>query len=149
MAVAAGAKAECTLTGPAANAKSSCLHDLAPPSAHVSRTTSENRTSIDVHASDNRWEAARVLGAASIAGQGTSEHESPVARSMDGLPWVDSRDWIHNPPEWIRDIKDSRARRAPVPLLHLWRSQQTQTLLALGVSHTGKPGLFIARNLPY
>jgi len=149
VAFSAGAHAECALTGPAANAKSSCIHELAPPSLRVNRPPSETRTSIDGRANDNRWEAARVLGAASVAGQGSSERESPVTRSMDGLPWVDSHDWIHNPPEWVRDIKESRARRAPVPLVHLWRSQETQTLLALGVSHTGKPGLFITRKLPY
>jgi hypothetical protein len=149
MASSAGAKAECALSGPAANTKSSCLRELEPPSPRVSRSPGEIRSSMAVRANDNRWESARVLGAASVAGQGSSEHESPVTRSMDGLPWVDSHDWIHNPPEWVRDIKDSRARRAPVPLLHLWRSQETQTLLALGVSHTGKPGLFIARKLPY
>src|ERR1700684_407495 len=98
MAAAAGAEAECALTGPAAIARSSCLHDISPPSPRISRPTSEIRTSIDAHTSDNRWEAARVLGAASVAGKGTGEHESPVTRSMDGLPWVDSHDWIHNPP---------------------------------------------------
>jgi hypothetical protein len=62
---------------------------------------------------------------------------------------VDSSDWIRNPPQWLRDIKESRRRRAPVPVLHLWRSQQMQTLVALGVNRRGQPGLYIARNLPY
>jgi len=90
-----------------------------------------------------------VLGAASVAGQGAIERESPVARSISELPWTDSSDWIRNPPEWLREIKESRRRRAPVPVVHLWRSQRTQTLVALGVNHRGQPGLFIARKLPY
>jgi hypothetical protein len=148
MGSAACANAECALNVPASNSKSSCIHDF-PLEPHVNRSTSEPRTSIDSRSSDNRWEEARVLGAASVADQGAGERESPVARSISGLEWADSHDWIHNPPEWVREIKDSRARRAPVPLLHLWRSQQSPTLIALGVNHSGKPGVFITRKLPY
>jgi hypothetical protein len=90
-----------------------------------------------------------VLGAASVVGQGAAEHDSPVAQSMSEMPWAESRNWIRNPPEWLQDIKDSRRRRAPVPVVHLWESQQTQTVVALGVSHRGQPGLFISRKLPY
>ncbi len=90
-----------------------------------------------------------MLGAASVVGQDAAEHDSPVARSMSELPWAESRNWIRNPPEWLQDIKDSRRRRAPVPVLHLWQSQQTQTVVALGLSHRGQPGLFISRKLPY
>jgi hypothetical protein len=90
-----------------------------------------------------------VLGAASVVGQGAAEHDSPVAQSMSEMPWAESRNWIRNPPEWLQDIKDSRRRRAPVPVVHLWQSQQTQTVVALGVSHRGQPGLFISRKLPY
>jgi len=89
------------------------------------------------------------IGAASVAGRGVTERESAIARSISELPWVDSDDWIRNPPQWLSDIKESRRRRAPVPLLHLWRSQQMQTLVALGVNRRGQPGLYIARNLPY
>jgi hypothetical protein len=69
--------------------------------------------------------------------------------AISELPWADSSDWIHNPPSWLRDIVDSRRRRAPVPVVHLWRSQQTQTLLSLGVNRRGLPGLYISRLLPY
>jgi hypothetical protein len=149
MASATAANAECVLSASAYTARSTCLRDLVPQSAHVNRPNNEVRWSNDTRRNDNRWETARVLGAASVAGQSATEGDSPVARSINGLPWADSRDWIRNPPEWLREIKESRRRRAPVPLVHLWRSQQTQTLVALGVSHRGQPGLFIARKLPY
>jgi hypothetical protein len=48
----------------------------------------------------------------------------------------------------MRDIKENRRRGAPVPLVDLWRSQRTQTLIGLGVSHRGLPGLYIVRRLP-
>lgn len=149
MGSAAGANAECVLSVPAYNARSSCLRDFLPQSSHVNRPNSEVRSSNDARLIGNRWETARVLGAASVAGQGVTERESPVARSISELPWVDSNDWIRNPPEWLREIKESRRRRAPVPLVQLWRSQQTQTLVALGVNQRGQPGLYIARKLPY
>jgi hypothetical protein len=144
-----GATAECAFGVPSYNARSSCVRDLLPPTSHVHHPNSDVRSSNDTRLNGNRWEAARVLGAASVVGQGATERGSPVARSISEVPWVDSNDWIHNPPEWLREIKESRRRRAPVPLVHLWRSQRTQTLVALGVSHRGQPGLFIARKLPY
>jgi hypothetical protein len=76
----------------------------------------------------------------------TNEHRW---QTMSGLQWVDSSDWLHNPPAWLREVVESRRRRAPLPLLHLWRSQSTQTLLALGVNRRGLPGLYFARQLPY
>jgi hypothetical protein len=69
-------------------------------------------------------------------------------QTMSGLQWVDSSDWIRNPPAWLREVEESRRRRAPLPLLHLWRSQGSQTLLALGLNRR-LPGLYFARKLPY
>jgi hypothetical protein len=149
MASASGATAECAFGVPSYNARSSCVRDLLPPSSHVHRPNNELRSSNDTRLNGYRWETARELGAASVVGQGATERESPVARSISELPWVDSNDWIRNPPEWLREIKESRRRRAPVPIVHLWRSQRTQTLVALGVSHRGQPGVFVARKLPY
>jgi hypothetical protein len=143
------ANAECPLSVAASAARPSCTHDFSPQSFHANRPNSEARSTNDTGRNDNRWETARVLGAASVVDQSAAEHESPVARSMSELPWADSSNWIRNPPEWLQDIKDSRRRRAPVPVLHLWQSRQTQTLVALGVSHRGQPGLFISRKLPY
>jgi hypothetical protein len=148
MASAAGAKAECLPSVPAYNARSSCLRDFSPQLLHLNRAN-DARSASDSRLNDNRWETARVLGAASVAGQGATERESPVAQSMSELPWADSRDWIHNPPEWLREIKENRGLRTPVPVVHLWRSPQTQTLVALGVNHRGQPGLYISRKLPY
>jgi hypothetical protein len=148
MASAAGAHAECALGVSAPGVRLSCTRDLAPQPFHVGHPNSETRSSNDSRRNDS-WETVRQLGAASVAGQGATESESPVARSMSKMPWVNSSDWIRNPPEWVQDIKDSRRRRAPMPVVHLWQSQQAQTLLALGVSHRGQPGLFISRKLPY
>jgi hypothetical protein len=147
IASATGANAECVLGVPAYNARSSCLRDFLPQASHVNRPNNEGRSGTRLN--DNRWQTARVLGAASVAGQDATERETPVARSINELPWADSNDWIRNPPEWLREIKESRRRKAPVPVVHLWRSQRTQTLLALGVNHRGQPGLYIARKLPY
>ena len=65
-----------------------------------------------------------------------------AAQALRGLHWMDSNDWIHNPPQWLREAEESRRLRAPLPVVHLWRSQQTQTLFALGVSRRGLPGLY-------
>jgi hypothetical protein len=149
MSCAAGAHAECVLSAAANTARSPCVRDLSPLSFHANRPSGEVRSSTDSKQVDNRWETARVLGAARVAAQGAPERESPVARSLGELSWADSSNWIRNPPEWLQEIKESRSRRAPVPVVHLWQSQQTQTLVALGVSHRGQPGLFISRKLPY
>jgi hypothetical protein len=149
MTSAAAANAECTLNVAGSGARPSCMRDSPSQSYHLNRPNSEVRSSNDTRPNDSRWETARVLGAAAVVGQGATEHESPVARSMSELPWADSSNWIRNPPEWLQDIKDSRRRRAPVPVVHLWQSQQTQTLIALGVNHRGQPGVFISRKLPY
>jgi hypothetical protein len=148
MAFAARANAECAFSVPATSSRA-CMRDFSPQSFHANRPNGEARSSNDTRRDDNRWETARVLGAASVAGQGDSGHDSAVARSMSELRWADSSDWIRNPPPWLQEIKDSRRRRAPVPVVHLWQSQQTQTLIALGVSHRGQPGVFISRKLPY
>jgi hypothetical protein len=148
MGFAAAANAECALSISAPGLRP-CTRDFSPPSFHVNRQNSEPRASNDTRRDDSRWETARVLGAATVAGQGSSEHESAVARSMSELRWADSSDWIRNPPPWLQEIKDSRRLRAPVPVVHLWQSQQTHTLIALGVSHRGQPGVFISRKLPY
>jgi hypothetical protein len=146
---AAVANAECALNVAAPGARPACTRDLSSQPFHVNRPISDTRSTNDTGRNGNRWDTARVLGAASVVGQGATEHESAVARSMSELPWADSSNWIRNPPEWLQDIKDSRSRRAPVPVVHLWQSQQTKTLIALGVSHRGQPGLFISRKLPY
>lgn len=157
------ARGECVPEGARYIEKPACLREPASQPAHehrVSRPNSELRVSNDTApgspaagvtrpAIDNHWDAVREFGAASTAAQGAVERETPVARSISSLPWVDSNDWIRNPPQWVRDIRESRRLRAPMPVVHLWRSQQMQTLLSLGVSRAGRPGLYIARNLPY
>jgi hypothetical protein len=148
MGFAAAANAECALSNPASSSRP-CTRDISPQSFHLNRPNGEPRSPNDTRRDDNRWETARVLGAATVAGQGASEHESAVTRSMSELRWADSSDWIRNPPPWLQEIKDSRRLRAPVPVVHLWQSQQTHTWIALGVSHRGQPGVFISRKLPY
>lgn len=148
IASAGGARAECALGVSAPGVRLSCARDFAAPSLHAGHPNSEAHSNGESRRNDS-WETARQLGAASVVGQGAAELESPVAHSMNKIPWVDSSDWIRNPPEWLQEIKDSRRRRAPMPVVHLWQSQQAQTLVALGVSHRGQPGLFISRKLPY
>ena len=148
MGLAAGAKPECAASGPATSSKL-CMRELSPQSFHANHPPGEAHSPSDTRRDGSNRESARLLGAAGVAGQGATEHESVVARSMSELRWVDSSDWIRNPPPWLQDIKDSRRLRAPVPVLHLWQSQQTHTLIALGVSHRGQPGVFISRKLPY
>src|SRR5579863_3734216 len=96
MGLACVANAECAPSVPATGSKP-CARDLSPQSFHVSRPPGEAHPSNDTRRDDSRWQRARVLGAASVAGQGVPEHESAVARSMSELRWVDSSDWIRNP----------------------------------------------------
>jgi hypothetical protein len=66
-------------------------------------------------------------------------------RSLDAVPWADSRDWVHNPPQILRDIRNYR--RQGVPIIRLVNS--AQTVVAFGVSNHGKPGLYFFRKLPF
>lgn len=93
--------------------------------------------------------ATVARGAGAECAPGARACADAARLAISELPWTDASDWIHNPPAWVRDIVDSRRRRAPVPVVHLWRSQQTQTLLSLGVNRRGLPGLYISRLLPY
>ena len=86
---------------------------------------------------------------ACATGAGADEKSDATRLAISGLHWADSNDWIHNPPGWLREIEESRRLRAPMPVVHLWRSQRMQTLLCLGVNRRGLPGLYIARTLPY
>jgi hypothetical protein len=148
MASAAGAKAECVPNVLSYSARSSCIRDFSAPSFYVNRPNDKAKSANDIRLTDTRSELARALSAAGDPDPRATALESPVARSINELPWVDAGDWIHNPPAWMRDIKENRRRGAPVPLVDLWRSQRTQTLIGLGVSHRGLPGLYIVRRLP-
>ncbi len=70
---------------------------------------------------------------------------SPSNRTLDTVPWADSRDWIHNPPQILKDIRNYR--RQGVPIIRLVNS--AQTVVAFGVSNHGKPGLYFTRKLPF
>jgi len=149
MAFAAGANAECVPNAFPYSAKAYCIHDTSASSIYVNRPNNPAvKTANELRPPDGRSEMARVLAAGGLADPRATAAESQVARSITELPWADSHNWIQNPPEWVRDIKESRRRGAPVPLLHLWHSQETQTLLAVGVSRRGIPGLYISRKLP-
>jgi hypothetical protein len=149
MACAAGANAECIPNAASYNTRASCIRDFSAQPLYVNRPDNKVRSVDDIRVTETRSEMSRVLGALGVSDPRATEFESPVARSVSELPWVDSSDWIRNPPEWLSDIKENRRRGAPVPLLHLWRSPRTETLIALGVSHRGIPGLYIARGVPY
>jgi hypothetical protein len=96
-----------------------------------------------------RWSMAGALSAASVASQHeqNAEMETPVQRSLSNVHWADSRDWINNPPEWIKAARNYR--RQGMPLVHLLQSQNKSSLLALGVSNRGKPGLYFTQKLPF
>jgi hypothetical protein len=64
---------------------------------------------------------------------------------LNELHWADSHDWIHNPPEWAKAVKNYR--KQGVPIIHLMQSKETT--IALGVSNHGKPGLYFTRKLPF
>jgi hypothetical protein len=96
-----------------------------------------------------RWSLVGALSAASVVSQHErdAELETPVQRSLNDVHWVDSRDWINNPPEWVKAARNYK--RQGMPIVHLLQSQDKSTLLALGVSNHGKPGLYFTRKLPY
>jgi hypothetical protein len=96
-----------------------------------------------------RWSMAGALSAASVASQHeqNAELETPVQRSLSDVHWADSRDWIHNPPEWVKAARNYK--RQGMPIVHLLQSQDKSRLLALGVSNHGKPGLYYTQKLPF
>ena len=95
----------------------------------------------------NSWSAASTQSAANVAAEhpGETEYETPVARSLSEVRWADPHDWIHNPPTWINEVKNYK--KQGMPIIHLMQSKQT--VIALGVSNHGKPGLYFTRKLPF
>ncbi len=93
-------------------------------------------------------ESARLSAINRFASGGSdagANESSPSSRSLDAVPWADSRDWIHNPPQILKDIRNYR--RQGVPIIRLVNS--AQTVVAFGVSNRGKPGLYFIRKLPF
>ena len=68
-----------------------------------------------------------------------------VHRTLDDVPWADARDWVHNPPQILQELRNYR--RQGMPILHLVNS--AQTVVALGLSNHGKPGLYFTHKLPF
>jgi hypothetical protein len=97
----------------------------------------------------SRWSLARARSAEQIADeqQRTVAVGTPVQQSLSEVHWADARDWIHNPPEWVKAAKNYR--RQGMPIIHLMQSQDKSTLLALGISNHGKPGLYLTQKLPF
>jgi hypothetical protein len=94
----------------------------------------------------NRWSMAASVSAANVVSQAKeSDLESPVARSLGELRWTDSHDWINNPPEWVKAARNYK--RQGMPIIHLMQSKDT--LVALGVSNHGKPGLYFTRKVGF
>jgi hypothetical protein len=120
-----------------------CSREASPGSNLVSRPQIDSQ----VDSVANRWSMAAAVSAANIVSQHArqSELESPVARSLSELQWTDSRDWINNPPEWAKAAKNYK--RQGMPILHLMQSKDT--LVALGVSNHGKPGLYFTRKVGF
>jgi hypothetical protein len=97
----------------------------------------------------NRWTSAAARSAVAIATRQARDPESMTAvrRSLGELQWADAHDWIHNPPEWLAAAKNYR--RQGMPIIHLMQSADKNTLLALGVSNHGKPGIYLTQKLPF
>jgi len=151
------AREACAECAPAAAANhpttASRILEAACTRESVSRTLSRSLNSTNTtnvgSVGSARWSMASALSAASIANQHgeDAELETPVQRSLSDVRWADSRDWINNPPEWVKAARNYK--RQGMPIVHLLQSQDKSTLLALGVSNHGKPGLYFTRKLPF
>lgn len=107
-----------------------------PANAHSANTHSANTHSIGACALDAPLPAHESDAAAT---------ESSVYKTLDHVPWADARDWVHNPPQLLQELRNYK--RQGMPILHLVNT--SQTVVALGVSNHGKPGLYFTRQLPF
>jgi hypothetical protein len=141
------ASAECP---PSATWSKLCSRENTPNSLSSFHGASMSRQQLSV-VPGSRWTFVAGSSAAEVAARQdmTSESNTPVQRSFAELRWTDSRDWIHNPPDWVRTARDYRRRGMPMPIIHLMQSTDKNTLLAIGVGSHGKPGLYLTRNLPF
>jgi len=121
----------------------SCSREASP------RTNSLPLPQVESHVDliSNRWSTAAAVSAANVVSQHAreTELELPVARSLSELHWADSHDWINNPPEWVKAARNYK--RQGMPIIHLMQSKDT--LVALGVSNHGKPGLYFTRKVGF
>ena len=133
---------------PAGNARISCNRDSTSNVALSGTTASTTTSRLDDTIGASHW-----LVASRSAEQIATENphivgaDTPVQHSLSEVHWADARDWIHNPPEWLREAKNYK--RQGMPILHLMQSEDKNTLLAIGVSNHGKPGLYLTRKLPF
>jgi hypothetical protein len=133
---------------PALTARSGCSRESASQHAIPAlAATATTRLGAAIEAS--KWSLAGTRSAEQIA----TEHspnvgsQTVVQQSLNGVHWADSRDWIHNPPEWLKEAKNYK--RQGMPILHLMQSEDKSTLLSFGISNHGKPGLYLTRKLPF
>jgi hypothetical protein len=157
------ARADCApvgrnpLTAIQSNAGLNCARDSAGRGATVSRVI-QPHTSVNNPMDDVRWSAqhiasGRVMAPGPDVGERGADTPfvSPAALSISEVHWADSHDWIHNPPQWIRDAADNAKtyKKRGMPILHLWDSQSRQTVIAIGVNPHGNPGLYFSQKLPF
>jgi hypothetical protein len=133
-----------------------CAREMPPPAqeiaaAHVEHPLPAHSIQAANAAELMRWEGLRMSvvvrsgfdpGRPAEADAGS---ESSVHRTLDDVPWADARDWVHNPPQILQELRNYR--RQGMPILHLVNS--AQTVVALGLSNHGKPGLYFTRKLPF
>jgi hypothetical protein len=121
----------------------SCSREASPSTNSLTRPPIESH----VDSIANRWSMAAAVSAANVVSQHAreTELESPVADSLSELHWTDSHDWINNPPEWLKAARNYK--RQGMPIIHLMQSKDT--LVALGVSNHGKPGLYFTRKVGF
>jgi hypothetical protein len=119
-----------------------------PASTHAASTThSVGACAQDAPLPAHENEAVRVEHLPFDAGRtaGAYATESSVYKTLDDIPWADARDWVHNPPQILQELRNYK--RQGMPILHLVNT--SQTVVALGLSNHGKPGLYFTRRLPF
>ena len=114
---------------------------------HVSAPDRAPSIENHVDRSTNRWSMAAAVSAANVVNEHAKESEldSPVARLLGDVRWTVWRDWINNPPDWVKAAKNYK--RQGMPIIHLMQSKDT--LVALGISSHGKPGLYFTRKVGF
>jgi hypothetical protein len=98
--------------------------------------------------SASRWGIAGTgvgVAGSGVTASAATESESAVQRSLDQLHFADPHDWINNPPEILTEIKNYKHQG--MPIIHLMQSRDT--VVDIGVSSHGKPGLYFTRKLPF
>jgi hypothetical protein len=139
----------CTRAAPV-HEHESPTHESAPIHEQIAAHP-EHRADVTSAEEILRWEGTRLSSTHHVDFGGGrpadayTEMASSVQRTLNDVPWADSHDWVHNPPELLKELKNYKHQG--MPIIHLVNS--AQTVVALGLSNHGKPGLYFTRKLPF